>query len=284
MLDKLKERLKKKESKPVQITKQHVVIGVTFLVAMGTMMSISTFSPGDLRDVVPRTKNEDRNVIPKITQSDDKEPIFVGRNEKGMLFGEPTSNKGFNQRETKSPTMDFFDKLPTTMPDFKQPSFDAGKNPVPTSRFSASAVYGRHARLTSEMKNGLSPKFVLDRMSDAPVGNSSGRFSTSYVITSHGESTERYDLVSITRTDEMDMIKTAKDALNVLIEESDAVNIIDYTDDYLIYDLGGSRGYQIGKIMVDDQGIYILGYINFTTNNMPYTLKMGWINRLTSVN
>ena len=282
MLDKLKERLKKKESKPVQITKQHVVIGVTFLVAMGTMMSISTFSPGDLRDVPLKNNSEERNVIPKITQSDDKEPIFVGYEIK-----EPPAlslSDNFKRMDNvNTPSLDFFNKLPTTMPDFKQPSFDAGIS-KPTSRFSASAVYGRHARLTSEMKNGLSSKFILERMSDAPVGNSASRFSTSYVITTRGESTERYDLVSITRTEEMDMIKTAKDALNVLIEESDAVNIIDYTNDYLIYDLGGSRGYQIGKIMVDDQGIYILGYINFTTNNMPYTLKMGWINRLTSIN
>lgn len=281
MLESLKERFKKKESKPVQITKQHIVVGATFLVAMGTIMSISTFSPGDLKDMAPKPKTEDRNVIPKITQSSDKEPLFVG-----LDTGPETLMSGVVDHykpASKGPVMDFFDKLPTTIPDFKQPSFNAGPS-TPMSRFSASAVYARHARLTSEMKNGLSSKFILDRMSDAPVGNSASRFSTSYVITSHGESTERYDLVSITRTDEMDMIKTAKDALNVLIEESDAVNIIDYTDNYLIYDLGGSRGYQIGKIMVDDQGIYILGYINFTTNNMPYTLKMGWINRLTSVN
>mgnify|MGYP000153539965 CR=1 FL=1 len=281
MLESLKEHFKKKESKPVQITKQHIVVGATFLVAMGTIMSISTFSPGDLKDIPPRAKNEERNVIPKITQSNDKEPIWVGLDIEDPLKG---ISNNFKRMDTpKTPAMDFFDKLPTTMPDFNQPSFDPVKS-LPTSRFSSSAVYARHARLTSEMKNGLSSKFILDRMSDAPVGNSASRFSTSYVITSHGESTERYDLVSITRTDEMDMIKTAKDALNVLIEESDAVNIIDYTDNYLIYDLGGSRGYQIGKIMVDDQGIYILGYINFTTNNMPYTLKMGWINRLTSVN
>ena len=270
MFESLKENLKKKESKPVHITKQHIVLGATFLVAMGTIMSISTFSPGDLRSAAPRPKSEERNVIPKITQSSENSPIDVAAHHLRSIYG----------------GMDFFDKLPTTMPDFKQPSFESMKSSAsaPTSRFSASAVYARHARLTSEMKNGLSPKFVLDKMSDAPVGNNASRFSTSYVITSRGESTERYDLVSITRTDEMNMIKTAKDALNVLIEESDAVNIIDYTDDYLIYDLGGSRGYQIGKIMVDDQGIYILGYINFTTNNMPYTLKMGWINRLNSVN
>lgn len=283
MFESLKENLKKKESKPVHITKQHIVLGATFLVAMGTIMSISTFSPGDLRSAAPRPKSEERNVIPKITQSSENSPIDVA-----IELGPPALTRGVvdHFKPDKAPTMDFFDKLPTTMPDFKQPSFESMKlsASAPTSRFSASAVYARHARLTSEMKNGLSPKFVLDKMSDAPVDNNASRFSTSYVITSRGESTERYDLVSITRTDEMNMIKTAKDALNVLIEESDAVNIIDYTDDYLIYDLGGSRGYQIGKIMVDDQGIYILGYINFTTNNMPYTLKMGWINRLNSVN
>ena len=246
MFESLIENLKKKESIPVHITKQHIVLGATFLVAMGTIMSISTFSPGDLRSAAPRPKSEERNVIPKITQSSENSPIDVA-----IELGPPALTRGVVDHVTpdEAPTKDVIDIFPT-----------------------------------SEMKNGLRPKFVLDKMSDAPVGNNASRFSTSYVITSRGESTERYDLVSITRTDEMNMIKTAKDALNVLIEESDAVNIIDYTDDYLIYDLGGSRGYQIGKIMVDDQGIYILGYINFTTNNMPYTLKMGWINRLNSVN
>ena len=282
MLERLKERFHKKETKPIKITKQHIVVGATFFVAMGTILSISTFSPGGVRDVDVQNKSQERNAIPKITQSSDSEPLWV-ETEGGAPDIVAGLGSNFKRMDKpKAPAMDFFDKLPTMMPDFKQPSFERGSS-APTSRFSPSVVYGKHARLTSEMKNGLSSKFILERMSDAPMGNGASRFSTSYVITTRGETTERYDLVSITRTDEMDMIRTAKDALNMLIEESDAVNIIDYTDSYLIYDLGGSRGYQIGKIMVDEQGIYILGYINFTTNNMPYTLKAGWISRLNAV-
>jgi hypothetical protein len=80
----------------------------------------------------------------------------------------------------------------------------------------------------------------------------------------------------------MDEIKTAQQALDSLVEESQAIRVIESTDDYLIYDFAGEGGYQIGKIAVDDKGIYIFGYVNLTTSEMPEVLKNEWINHYRS--
>ena len=47
-----------------------------------------------------------------------------------------------------------------------------------------------------------------------------------------------------------------------------------------IYDFAGNGGYQLGKITVDPQGIYIIGYINMTTNALPSVLKNDWIEKI----
>ena len=73
---------------------------------------------------------------------------------------------------------------------------------------------------------------------------------------------------------------TAKQALDALIEENASINIIENNGDYLIYDFAGNGGYQLGKITVDPQGIYIIGYINMTTNALPSVLKNDWIEKI----
>ena len=94
---------------------------------------------------------------------------------------------------------------------------------------------------------------------------------------------ERLDLMSLVKTDNMRSIKTAKDALNALVEEAAEVRIIEQQDDYLIYDIAGTRGYQVGKISLDENGIHISGYVNLTTNKMPEFLKREWIEKLKAI-
>jgi len=89
-------------------------------------------------------------------------------------------------------------------------------------------------------------------------------------------------LMSIARTDSLKDIKTAQNALDSLVEESNAVHVIESHDDYLIYEYAGNGGYQIGKISLDDKTINIFGYVNLTTSDMPDVLKTEWIHHFES--
>lgn len=286
MLDKLKEKLKTKQGKQkLQISKKGAIIGGTAVFAMATMMSILGYSPGGI--ISPAQEQQDKKVsIPELSKSAGAKQTIAIRDDN--KFPRKVLNKQINPSLAPSlpiattPVGDgLFNKLPTTMPNM------SGKPALPTSGQSipvdadASQVYARHVSITDNMRNSVSSLFSLDKMSEAPDGSSSsGRFLTSFSIKDYaGNPTERFELMSIVRTKNMSSLKTATDAFKALVEEADSVNIIESDDSYLIYDYAGSKGYQIGKISLDDKGIYIVGYINLTTNDMPFVLKAEWIER-----
>ena len=175
----------------------------------------------------------------------------------------------------------FLSRIPTELPKMEIPSMrppDMAPTPPPVNE-KALSVYARHAEMLKNMQAGLSKSFEADKIASAPRGNES-KFSSAYVLLKDGESMERLDLMSLVRNDSMRSIKTAKDALNALVEESSEVNVIEQTDEYLIYDISGTRGYQVGKISVDDDGVHISGYVNLTTKKMPDVIRKTWIDKL----
>ena len=277
LLDDLKNRFinsnHKKKRKP--LTKQDLAIGVTvgFIAVLG--IGVSTFETGIIHyDNKPAPK-EKTHFAEFSKQSGPVQEIESIRTERA-------------QRSAKKPAaptlpsaLPAFDgsALPSTMPNLSSrpvlPQAPSGN----IQTFDNTMVYARHASITDGMKNILNPGFKLVRISDSPTGREE-RFTTSFEYTLSGNALEKFELMSIVKTPSLSSINTSKDALNALIEESSSVNILEDAGDYLIYDFAGSGGYQIGKITVDAQGIYILGYINLTTNNMPAVLKQYWVDKL----
>lgn len=263
----------KKKRKP--LTKQDLAIGVTvgFIAVLG--IGVSTFETGIIHyDNKPAPK-EKTHFAEFSKQSGPVQEIESIRTERA-------------QRSAKKPAaptlpsaLPAFDgsALPSTMPNLSSrpvlPQTPSGN----IQTFDNTMVYARHAAITDGMKNILNPGFKLVRISDSPTGKEE-RFTTSFEYTLSGNALEKFELMSIVKTPSLSSINTSKDALNALIEESSSVNILEDAGDYLIYDFAGSGGYQIGKITVDAQGIYILGYINLTTNNMPAVLKQYWVDKL----
>ena len=277
LLDDLKNRFinsnHKKKRKP--LTKQDLAIGVTvgFIAVLG--IGVSSFETGIIHyDNKPAPK-EKTHFAEFSKQSGPVQEIESIRTERA-------------QRSAKKPAaptlpsaLPAFDgsALPSTMPNLSSrpvlPQAPSGN----IQTFDNTMVYARHASITDGMKNILNPGFKLVRISDSPTGREE-RFTTSFEYTLSGNALEKFELMSIVKTPSLSSINTSKDALNALIEESSSVNILEDAGDYLIYDFAGSGGYQIGKITVDAQGIYILGYINLTTNNMPAVLKQYWVDKL----
>ena len=263
----------KKKRKP--LTKQDLAIGVTvgFIAVLG--IGVSTFETGIIHyDNKPAPK-EKTHFAEFSKQSGPVQEIESIRTERA-------------QRSAKKPAaptlpsaLPAFDgsALPSTMPNLSSrpvlPQAPSGN----IQTFDNTMVYARHASITDGMKNILNPGFKLVRISDSPTGREE-RFTTSFEYTLSGNALEKFELMSIVKTPSLSSINTSKDALNALIEESSSVNILEDAGDYLIYDFAGSGGYQIGKITVDAQGIYILGYINLTTNNMPAVLKQYWVDKM----
>jgi hypothetical protein len=175
--------------------------------------------------------------------------------------------------------------MPTFSPSTPFGGFGGGSSkPAATPNLEkAKATFARHAALTENMKSLLNSNFLLKKTSSAPTRGTEDRFSSSFeYANAEGTVLEKFELMSIVRTSRMDEIKTAQQALDSLVEESQAIRVIESTDDYLIYDFAGEGGYQIGKIAVDDKGIYIFGYVNLTTSEMPEVLKNEWINHYRS--
>lgn len=288
MLEKLKEKFTNGKHKKFKFTKRTAALGTTAILVTIACLGVSSYEPGSIlfhHQIV----NDKKISIPELSKSSGpKQPVELTASQG---YGQTYTNKkltpdlGKNNLPLPNPAFasdDFFNKLPTSMPSFSTPPSLPTSNTTSqmNSNFDANMVYAHHVSITDNIKSSLSSAFTLTSLSDAPTDNSVHKFVTAYEINNDGNVSERFELMSIVRTNSMVGIKTATDALNNLVQEHDAVNILDSDDSYLIYSLAGSKGYQIGKISVDDQGIYILGYINLTTNDMPQTLVSNWVDLL----
>lgn len=280
LLDDLKNRFfnsnQKKKRKP--LTKQDLAIGVTigFIAILG--MGVSTFEVGMIHyDNKPAPK-EKTHFAEFSKQSGPVQEIESDRPARAQRSAKKTATPAL---PSALPAFDG-SALPSTMPNLSSRPVLPSTPSKNIQTFDNTMVYARHTAITDGMKNILNPGFKLVRISDSPT-NREERFTTSFEYTLSGNALEKFELMSIVKTASLASINTSKDALNALIEESSSVNILDDAGDYLIYDFAGSGGYQIGKITVDTQGIYILGYINLTTNNMPTVLKQYWVDKLKSL-
>ena len=283
--DDFKEKLSASRKKKFTLTKRDAAVGVTVGVLCLAGSSIVSYEPGTIlfQQQHPNTKTAkigeySKSAGPRqVVEPKDydpnagiQKPATLPQAQEFPQFNMPIFNK---------------DKLPTGLPSFTT-------NPTPTKPtqdpfaglVDNSAVYAKHASITNGIKEILNQGFKLETISPAPKDRSVGRFNSSFVFLGNGGSLEKFELLSIVRTPSMKGIKNAKDALNALVEEDNEVNILEDKGNYLIYDFAGSRGYQIGKIAVDDQGIYILGYINLTTSDMPSVLKQDWSEKLATLN
>lgn len=285
MFEELKEKFTKnptKQKKEKKVTKQQLTVLVTLGLLMFTGMGIMSYEPGSVSFHQQKESNKKVKVGEYSKLAGPKQTVEI---QDDNQYKRSTLQKKLTPNLPKAPqpamNLDGFlnnKKLPTTLPSFSTtPTLPTNNKPEVADN---SMVYAKHASITDGMKGLLHPDFNLTSFSDAPTNKFTGRFNTTFVYSNKGNSLEKFELMSIVRTPRMDSIKTAKDALNALVEENESVNIIEDNNDYLIYDFAGSRGYQIGKIEVDDQGIYILGYINLTTNDMPYSLKMDWAEKM----
>ena len=288
MLERIKKKLLSKKisnSSSNAISKKNIAIGLTVILSLTTVIGIVSYDPGQI-NILNKADNNKKVLFPELSKSaGPKQSVEM---EIPNIYGKKIQSKKIAPELGESPpnlagssfanSDDFFNKLPTTIPSFTPSSAGSASMSVASnSKFDANMVYARHALITSHIKGSLNDDFKLISLSDAPKNGSEQKFTTIYEISDNGNSLEKFELMSIVRNTSMSSIKTATDALNSLVEEHNSVNVIEATDNYLIYDFAGSKGYQIGKIVVDEQGIYILGYINLTTNNMPNTLVNEWV-------
>ena len=283
MFEKLKDKfIKPKDKKQLNLTKQNATILVTVGLLVVTGMGVIGYEPGMI-SFHPQQENNKKVKTGEYSKLSGPKQTVEMNEDTGYKRSSLQKKLTPNLPQVPQPSMNLDDlinknKLPTTLPSFS-PNQTLPNNNKPEVADN-SMVYAKHASITDNMRNILHPDFTLSSFSDAPTSKFVGRFNSSFVYSNKGNSLEKFELMSIVRNQKMASIKTAKDALNALVEENESVNIIEETNDYLIYDFAGSRGYQIGKIAVDDQGIYILGYINLTTNDMPLSLKMDWAEKL----
>lgn len=253
--------------------KQQIVILTTMLFTGIASAMVFLYNPSELhlRTIPPTTEA----VIPKITESIGAPQVLKREDD---TIKKPTVNERNLQLPSMQPQLPsgFYNNLPPSIP------ISPPKNSEQKPKLDTTPVYARHVSITDAMNNGLSEKFKLETMT--VNSQNANRFNTSYVITEDSETTERFDLMSIAKTENLRAIKTAKDALKSLVEESDSVNILDYDDNSLLYEIAGEKGYQVGKIITDDVGIYIIGYVNFTTNSMPSIIRQIWIDKMKDIN
>ena len=280
MLEKIKSRFTNAKKK--KIGKKEITVLVTVMISLFTISNLMDYNPAFLRSPQQSENKSKRNSDASYTQSLGDKQILKTEGKSGSNKKLPESVRKPVQRP-QIPENNFFKNLPMTLPDFNTKPNETQKNPTTSTPEINSNVYARHANLTSKAKDFLNEKFNLDKFSSEPQSISDSRFNSSYSFKDGEDELERFDLMSIVKTKEMNQIVTATDALNALIEESDAVNILETTDKYVIFDIAGSKGYQIGKIEIDEDGIYILGYINLTTNSMPTVLKNAWKTKLVNL-
>ncbi len=262
------------EKPKFQLDKKNITILTTLIFGMIVLLTLVLFDPGSLYHVEqPAPK---KHSMPETSRNyGEKTDVSLPKEERREL------PRRFETPFTVPDYSNFMDRIPTTIPQLTPPTRRI-ETPAPKVSSQALSVYAKHAEMLEKMRGGLNSGFKADRIADAPK-SAEKKFNSSYVLLSKGESMERLDLMSLVKDDSMRSITTAKDALNALVEEANEVRIIEQKDDYLIYDIAGTRGYQVGRISVDDDGIHISGYVNLTTNKMPEFLKKDWIDKLRSL-
>ena len=277
MFESLKNKAKDSNSKTkYKPTKRDAAVAVTVAIVLAMGYAISEYQPGAIvyQERNNSRKADDIKVAEETQPGGPVQTFYVADNGMGPR---KTLRKQVQDSGMKLPTGLEGLNLPSTMPNLNaRPS---APNLNPSSKIDSTMIYARHAAITDNIKGILNPGFTLERMSEAPTGNES-RFVTSFVYSINGNALEKFELMSIAKTGNMSSIMTAKQALDALIEENASINIIENNGDYLIYDFAGNGGYQLGKITVDPQGIYIIGYINMTTNALPSVLKNDWIEKI----
>lgn len=291
---KLQEKLKIWQSnlKHKKLTRKDIAILVTAALAVTTISCVSSFSPGG---------------IVYSHHDDNKQKVSIGQFTKlagppqTFTISEKNPLKRKIQQKLNMSNDDAQDQQDVpTIPEgsfgaFHAPSFGnafgsafgGGSSSGSSSSFGASSAnldaYNHFKDLTDKMRSVLSDSFTLKSMSSAPSFGGRNRFTASFEnADGSGNVLEKLELMSIARTDSLKDIKTAQNALDSLVEESNAVHVIESHDDYLIYEYAGNGGYQIGKISLDDKTINIFGYVNLTTSDMPDVLKTEWIHHFES--
>ena len=267
----------KMNAKQRKYTRKDAAVGASVALILTAICGLSSFNPGVVHYSPAGDKDKKVSIAEFSKLAGPQQDIEM--EEKNPLKRKMQKAKPQTEKTQTSSFGGF-----STSGSFGSP-FAAGAGIVPHSTTSlggqnlekSRATYARHTELSNGMKALLNSSFSLKNMSGAPTGRED-RFTTSYEYKNgDGAVLERFELMSIVRDSRMDSIKTARQALDSLVEESQAINVIESTDDYLIYDFAGDGGYQIGKISVDDKGIYIFGYVNLTTSEMPDVLKAEWI-------
>ncbi len=279
-----KNKKQSQSKKSVQLTPRSVSLIAAAVVGVVAGITVLSFSPGSLLPFQDN-KNNKKATIPQISQpyNDEKQDVSLPKPPERKPQLPKTFESPF-QRPQLPQLPDFTNRIPTELPSMEPPK--PQMRPPETRQGpdeKSLAVYAKHAEMTKNLGNGLNEAFQLDKMPDPPTKPGESKFSSAYVLLDNNESIERVDLMSIVKNDSMRGIKTAKDALNALVEESGEVNIIEAEESYLIYDISGGKGYQVGKISLDDNGIYISGYVNYTTSKMPNFLRDQWIKKLKPV-
>ena len=259
--------------KQKKLPRRDGAIIVSSLLTLITLYGISDFNPGEIT-YMQNEKNEKKVSIAEFSKLAGPQQSITMKDKNPLKWTvqKPATTQ---KKTTTTTTPSWPTNLPSLPSSVSKPSATPKTSPALER---AQATYARHTEISEKIASLLNSSFVMTKMSKAPVGNESRFTSTFEYANAEGTVLEKLELMSIIRTDSLDNIKTAQQAMDALVEESKAINVIESTDEYLIYDFAGDGGYQIGKIAVDDKGIYIFGYVNLTTSELPEILKTEWIN------
>lgn len=296
MLENIKKKFEKKKEPQNQPNwvqtlskREKIIIGTTAGLVVCCLGGLMMFNPG-LVSGVPSKDNARPVNMPQVTKNTGAmQTLFSAqsnaqKNPSGDKFDLPTSFDNIkNMFGNKN-------KIPAQLPGFTPPVIDLPDIPsnngttAPSVPEYMTKAYGVHAAMSNNMQNVLDGSFTLEKMSDAPSGAGANRFVTVYSANNgSGTSLEKMELVTIAKSQDMKNITSASDALYSLVEDSGSVNIIEDGGSYIIFDVSGSKGYQLTKCTVSDDAITFAAYVNMTTNQMPDILRSDWINKLNSL-
>lgn len=269
-----------KSIKERKYTKKDAAIGLSVALILTTISGISGFNPGELNQMHVQN-NEKKVSIAEFSKLAGPQQDIMMRDKNAMkrkIQKKTTAPLATETQPVSSPFSDL-----SSLGSGLNPSFSAGgMGRADKVSEIAQATFNKHKELNGKLQSLLSSSFQLKKSVVAPTSRDA-KFSSSYEMTNDESGVlERFELMSIIKTPRLKDITTAQQALDSLVEESQSMNVIESTDEYLIYEFAGSGGYQIGKIAVDDNGIHIFGYVNLTTSEMPDVLRTEWINHYRS--
>ena len=273
-----------KNIKQCKYTKKDIAIAVSAALVLTTAYGISSFNPGMIH--YAKADNPDKKVSiaefsklagPQQTIAmEDKNPLKrkiqrkTGTEKQAAASTLPMGDFGINNSLNSS----FGRSLDGGLP------IGGGAS---ERLQSAREAYEHFSTLSGRIRSVLNSSFVLKNISEAPVSGRENRFLASYEYAdAEGTVLEKMELMSIVRDSRLKDIKTAQQALDSLVEESQSIRVLESHDDYLIYEFAGNGGYQIGKISIDEKTINIFGYVNLTTSDLPNILKSEWISHYQS--